>query len=579
MPNRALDMGQVSFKTGEDKAGVEDEMLHDAMNCILRLEKSAGTRQVNNLLRILTNASFNHTLFQEHGKSVQSCKSFLSRVMQHTASTHGFEKIEMKMPCGEKSSVLYAKNAIHVLQKQVSMSHDQNFSFRPASEERAEISEPMHTQYFNSLYSQCRMNVMSSRSKDSFWVDSVADKNSSFVGFFQLYSDKTAMTLKSNAMVAYPVHLVLLNASPSFRRWLIDNGHTLLGFLPAEFHNDDIQVEDLEEESRKVGASNVIELNDYIRHTTEQSGRVLKLEMLHKCMGRILQPLLQSHLTGFRVENSTGSTWTCFPLFTSYCCDIPEAKDMSCVKHGTRGPRPCVRCMSSASDFETQRPCEVRDMSQTVMVRADLKRTGSQDATCLEMFESLNVSTVQSFLEGIYLSHRTFLPPDVYSIFTFESLHNLHLGISRLLKNCFTEYLHSNSVTTNPVGARRYQRTLSSQRIQVLKVCNAILAEVENTYPASGLHVDFSKTEKTSQLNGLFLREGVRGMLEGKNFRAVDMVFPFVLSFIDRILGFQGTADLTSVHTMYTEIMVTCLYDIPRRGISIDEVDIFWTIW
>jgi len=179
---------------------------------------------------------------------------------------------------------------------------------------------------------------------------------------------------------------------------------------------------------------------------------------------------------------------------------------------------------------------------------------------------------VQSFLEKMYVTNRSFMVPGVYSMFTFESLHNLHLGISKLLKNCFLEFLQSNQVMTWPNGTRKQKKVLSSQRSNVLKAANAILAEIEKKYPATGIHVDFSKKEKTAQLNGFFLRDGVRGMLEGKNFRSIDLVFPFIASFIDRALGFQGNPVITTVKTMHTEVMVTCLHDFPRKGVS--EVDL-----
>ena len=99
-----------------------------------------------------------------------------------------------------------------------------------------------------------------------------------------------------------------------------------------------------------------------------------------------------------------------------------------------------------------------------------------------------------------------------------------------------------------------------------MNASNAILAEIEKNYSATGLHVDFSKKEKTAQLNGFFLRDGVRGMLEGKNYRAIDLVFPFIAAFVDRALGFQDQPTLTTLNMMYTELMLTLLHDLPRKG-------------
>lgn len=49
----------------------------------------------------------------------------------------------------------------------------------------------------------------------------------SFVGMVEVYSNNTATTLKGNAIVAYPVHFVLLTFTKEFRRYLVDHGHTL----------------------------------------------------------------------------------------------------------------------------------------------------------------------------------------------------------------------------------------------------------------------------------------------------------------------------------------------------------------
>jgi len=387
------------------------------------------------------------------------------------------------------------------------------------------------------------------------------------------------MTLKSNAMVAYPVHVVLLNATPSFRRWLIDNGHTLVGFLPVEFLPDDTYGDGDDEYCDADGDVSVVQLDDFITHTSNKTGRLLKLEMLHKSMKKILEPLRALLDRGFSVKDKSGHVWNCFPKMVSYCCDIPEAKDMSGVKHGTLGLAPCIRCMSSATDFESIISRPKRDISRTVEARKMIQDASLPSASsavqdkALKVMKELYLSPVNSFLEHMYLHHRSLMLSDVYSIFTFESLHNLHLGTSKMLKSCFSEYLYTTDVITFPAGPRRKQRVMSSQRSNILKSFNAILAEIEKNYPATGLHVDFSKKEKSAQMNGFYLRDGVRGMLEGKNYRAVDMVFPFLAAFFDRAVGFSQDPSFTALNTMYTDIMVCVLHDYPRSGISSEDVE------
>lgn len=64
-------------------------------------------------------------------------------------------------------------------------------------------------------------------------MGSSEDNARSFVAFDQLFLGKTAMTLKSTELVAYPVHAVHVNASLKRRELLIRKGHTLMGFLPV----------------------------------------------------------------------------------------------------------------------------------------------------------------------------------------------------------------------------------------------------------------------------------------------------------------------------------------------------------
>lgn len=52
--------------------------------------------------------------------------------------------------------------------------------------------------------------------------------------FVQVFSDKTGTTMKSTALVAYPVHVVLLNKSAVYQQWLVGKQLTLVGFLPPK---------------------------------------------------------------------------------------------------------------------------------------------------------------------------------------------------------------------------------------------------------------------------------------------------------------------------------------------------------
>ena len=61
-------------------------------------------------------------------------------------------------------------------------------------------------------------------------------------------------------------------------------------------------------------------------------------------------------------------------------------------------------------------------------------------------------------------------------------------------------------------------------------------------------------------------------MLEGKDYRNLDMVFPFVEGLIDKITGFQNNAPLTEISSQYSDIMLSLLYDHRRVGWSQAEI-------
>lgn len=60
--------------------------------------------------------------------------------------------------------------------------------------------------------------------------------------------------------------------------------------------------------------------------------------------------------------------------------------------------------------------------------------------------------------------------------------------------------------------------------------------------------MNFSKKEKTAQVNGLLTEDGLEELLEGKNCYALDIEFPFVVSFIEKRIGFERNCDLTRMN-------------------------------
>lgn len=58
---------------------------------------------------------------------------------------------------------------------------------------------------------------MSNPQRIVVWNEGDAEGSKSFVGYLQVFGDKSATKLKNNAIVAYPVHFVLMNFSAKHR--------------------------------------------------------------------------------------------------------------------------------------------------------------------------------------------------------------------------------------------------------------------------------------------------------------------------------------------------------------------------
>lgn len=63
----------------------------------------------------------------------------------------------------------------------------------------------------------------------------------------------------------------------------------------------------------------------------------------------------------------------------------------------------------------------------------------------------------------------------------------------------------------------------------------------------SDMNVDFPKPESSSKLKGILLPTGFRGVLEGKDYRVSDIVFPFAFQYVETGIEFQEYATLTYI--------------------------------
>lgn len=88
-------------------------------------------------------------------------------------------------------------------------------------------------------------------------------------------------------------------------------------------------------------------------------------------------------------------------------------------------------------------------------------------------------------------------------------------------------------------------------------------------------HVDFSTKENSQNLNDFFLNISERGLLEGKDFKFLDMVFSFVAVYVDGVTAYQYYSPLTETFTNSTTIMKDWLYDNTSLGLKGNDCSIY----
>lgn len=87
------------------------------------------------------------------------------------------------------------------------------------------------------------------------------------------------------------------------------------------------------------------------------------------------------------------------------------------------------------------------------------------------------------------------------------------------------------------------RRPLSGMRVPFLRGLNFLLQGIEREAEVPGLHVDSYSKGRSTKMNGLFLNSGVHGMLEKRDYRAVQKVYPIIGAYIKQATGFRILRD------------------------------------
>lgn len=526
---------------GNDTAKLSEEnsLLTSTMLSLAKVSRKSGRNLVDDIIKTITNPAFPLQTLQNVCRSTRDCIKLEDSLFEEEMSGMGFRRILIYNDDHTVTCDLYLRSPIEVLSSQILASSSYSTLFNgPTNDVGTEkFCHPMSAHLGTKGEQVVMRTVMSNKDSGAIWHDGITTAEHSFAGMVQLYSDKSRTSLKESSFQFYPMHATLLNFSEQHRRQCIVEGKTVIAFLPVKFYSTE--------------KTNQIEIN---------LPRDKYLTMLHKCMATAVKELRLSGLEGFPCKDREGILRRCHPVIASYCSDLPECKDILPVKNGNTSTRNCHRCLALSEKFNEQTNAPKRDGNLTIklIIKARELRLNGKVEEANKLLSDYSLIEMIPFLEDFPFVG---LDPvlDMHYIFSFEPLHNLFLGISKLLKACLSERLRSAILQTSAIRTRGGNvRTVNFRTVRmiVLTGINRLLSHIQRLSPLNGVRIDFSKGGSSGHEKGLYGQEGnLIGMLEGKDYRNLDFIFPFVGMFVDRVCDEVSTAVSTELFVLYAEIL------------------------
>lgn len=85
---------------------------------------------------------------------------------------------------------------------------------------------------------------------------------------------------------------------------------------------------------------------------------------------------------------------------------------------------------------------------------------------------------------------------------------------------------------------------------------------LQEAFPGVRATNRFSKQKVSCMVSEFFTTTGVEGILGGKDFSALEMVFPLISAFLDRATGYETQPVLTEINTLYSDIVNILLHSV-----------------
>ena len=546
-------------------AASSEEVVEALRRTLLYVGTATGAKTTDHIIKLLRHPSLNITCPELRGglASHRELVRDANQQVEDTLKSLKFERITLRDPVTDDGTAeMWWRDPVDVIRRQVgqltrgakdtSVLYMDAFEHVSASGERL-ISHPLTTDLAHTVHNNVRARVQLGNAEDEEGVRGWRD-DYDFVLFLQVYSDKTMQTMKAGSHAHYPLHVTVANTSLTMKEKAICRGDTIVGYLPVSMTWGP-------EEAKLF----ITDLDD---SATGRGSRESKLRIQHAAIEKCLGPVLDETVRGITVRDSTGEPFRCHPVLWSYVTDIPEGCDVSSSIHGR-----CARCTVERSALGSTDPSPAKDVSTAVMFYNDLDRPHSKKRlkhVAKRLKDSQSMNCVRPYLLSLGENYGV----DVFRMLRYEQMHNIHLGLTKTLLECMSERLRSSSFTTPEFYVKKSgeMKTFGAVRTSILRGLNHSLQLYERHSPVVDFRIAHRSAKKTTDLNGLFKKDGVASMLEARDYSRILQMMPFLGATCDRLCGEPGTT--ARLFTQYVELifMMTAL-DSLTASFSVPDLD------
>ena len=538
------------YRGAENATGPE---IRDAILLLARqLSERAGARMVDRFLRILTHKQLPEAaqMLESQGlDTVASITKELDCEVLDSMKERGFGEVWVANPDKSEEGIsIFVRDPVAVIERQlrkarVTGPHGRNFYFKPLrskSKVSGEdmIAHPMSGDLANTIVDEVISEIMGSTDPGVTW-----DERKSFMCMLQVYSDKSHMSLSTKAHVFYPLHIAVLNLDSELKDATVRSGETVVAYLSTSSKWKPIPVGAKVWQARPLRRAEQ-GVPEAFMDTTNPDEKSQINKVLFRCsLAAILRPVRDAALPGLEFKDADETPRRAHLVLAAYTADTPEMHLLTCTKQGC-----CPKCeIASSQLFE---PGTVKTMRSCRKTKQHLQRVyqmvgPAQTEARNEMWKLHGLSTAEPALLGWPFSSIPGL--DMYSIVRFDMLHCGPLGLLKHIVNAVWERSKSQDLRTAfHLDGSKKPKTFSSVSGSILRACNEYLQDVDRNSPAVGFSVNFTRGKKDTELDGLFTDSGIASMLQGKDYRMVQEILPFIGVLIDRYYG-KGYAEGESV--------------------------------